>query len=45
MLIAELDDNFPDFMTKQPDISDLQTFYQNAKKRFDSEEAFKTRAH
>lgn len=45
MLIAELDDNFPDFVNSQPNISDLQTFYQNAKKRFDTEEAFKARAH
>jgi arginyl-tRNA synthetase len=45
MLIAELDDNFPDFATSKPDISDLQTFYQNAKKRFDAEEDFKARAH
>jgi len=45
MLIAELDDNFPDFLTKQPDISDLQTFYQQAKKRFDTEENFKQRAY
>ena len=41
MLIQELNDNFPDFLEKQPDISDLQTFYQNAKKRFDSDEQFK----
>lgn len=45
MLIAELDDNYPDFIHKQPDISDLQTFYQNSKKRFDSEEDFKKRAY
>jgi len=45
MLIAELDDNFPDFVSSQPNISDLQTFYQNAKKRFDTEETFKARAH
>ena len=45
MLIAELDDSFPDFMTATPDISDLQTFYQRAKKRFDAEEDFKARAH
>ena len=45
MLIAELDDNFPDFVNQQPDITDLQTFYQNAKKRFDADEEFKKRAH
>lgn len=27
MLIQELNDNFPDFIEKQPDIADLQTFY------------------
>lgn len=45
MLIAELDDNFPDFVNNQPNISDLQTFYQAAKKRFDADEEFKARAH
>jgi len=44
MLIQELWDNFPDFLEKQPNISDLQTFYQNAKKRFDSDEKFKKTA-
>jgi len=41
MLIAELDDNFPDFVNQPPNITDLQTFYQNAKKRFDEEPEFK----
>lgn len=45
MLIAELDDNFPDFVTEAPNIADLQTFYQRAKKRFDESEEFKARAH
>lgn len=45
MLIQELSDNFPDFLQSTPDITDLQTFYQNAKKRFDSDEAFKKKAH
>ena len=44
MLIQELWDNFPDFLEKQPNISDLQTFYQNAKKRFDNDEKFKKTA-
>ena len=44
MLIQELNDNFPDFIEKQPDIADLQTFYQNAKKRFDADEDFKKTA-
>jgi len=45
MLIAELDDSFPDFIKQQPEVADLQEFYQRSKKRFDSEEEFKTRAH
>ena len=45
MLIGELDLNFPDFLNNKPEISDLQTFYQNAKKRFDEDEAFKSVAH
>lgn len=45
MLIAELDDSFPDFINQQPDISDLALFYQRSKKRFDTEEEFKARAH
>lgn len=44
MLIAELDDAFPDFIQKMPNISDLQTFYQNSKKRYDNEPDFKLRA-
>jgi len=35
MLIAELDERFPNFLEEKPEIADLQTFYQNAKKRFD----------
>jgi len=38
MLIQELNENFPDFLTNTPNIADLQTFYQNAKKRFDEDE-------
>jgi len=45
MLIQELNENFPDFLTNTPNIADLQTFYQNAKKRFDADEEFKKRAH
>lgn len=45
MLIQELNENFPDFLTNTPNIADLQTFYQNAKKRFDEDEAFKKKAH
>ena len=45
MLIQELNENFPDFLENTPNIADLQTFYQNAKKRFDSDEEFKKKAH
>lgn len=44
MLIAELDDAYPNFLNEMPKIADLQTFYQNSKKRYDGEEAFKLRA-
>jgi len=45
MLIQELHENFPDFLENTPNIADLQTFYQNAKKRFDEDEEFKKKAH
>jgi arginyl-tRNA synthetase len=45
MLIQELNENFPDFLTSPPDIGDLQLFYQNAKKRFDADEEFRKKAH
>ena len=44
MLIAQLEEKFPDFLEKQPDISDLEKFYKESKKRFDEEEDFKLRA-
>jgi len=44
MLIAELDDKFPNVYEQNVDLGDLQTFYQEAKKRFDSEPEFKQRA-
>ncbi len=45
MLIAHLKDNFPDAATTPPPIVDLTAFYRAAKKRFDVDEEFKTRAH
>jgi len=45
MLIAHLEDEFPNFRTTSPPIADLQAFYKASKKRFDSEEAFKKRAY
>lgn len=44
MLIAELDDKFPNLVNSDVELGDLQTFYQNAKRRFDSEPDFKARA-
>ena len=41
MLIAELNDEFPDFLDNPPNIQDLVVFYKRAKKRFDAEEDFK----
>lgn len=45
MLIAELNDEFPDFLEQPPPIADLVVFYKRAKKRFDEEEAFKKTSH
>ncbi|XP_074068565.1 arginine--tRNA ligase, cytoplasmic isoform X2 [Macrotis lagotis] len=45
MLIAHLQDKFPDFVTVSPPIGDLQAFYKESKKRFDTEEEFKKRAY
>lgn len=44
MLITELNDKYPEFINEQPKLGDLQQFYQAAKKRFDSEPEFQTRA-
>jgi len=45
MLIAHLEDEFPDFRTVSPPISDLQAFYKASKKRFDDDPDFKKRAY
>ncbi|XP_036169399.1 arginine--tRNA ligase, cytoplasmic isoform X3 [Myotis myotis] len=45
MLIAHLQDKFPDYLTVSPPIGDLQAFYKESKKRFDTEEEFKKRAY
>ncbi|VDO56702.1 unnamed protein product [Onchocerca flexuosa] len=45
MLIAHLQDRFPNFLNEVPPISDLQAFYKESKKRFDEDEAFKARAY
>nr|XP_023020401.1 arginine--tRNA ligase, cytoplasmic [Leptinotarsa decemlineata] len=45
MLIAHLQDTYPDFHVKAPPIGDLQAFYKESKKRFDEDEEFKKRAY
>ncbi|XP_014284168.1 arginine--tRNA ligase, cytoplasmic [Halyomorpha halys] len=45
MLIAHLEDKFPDYITVSPPIADLQAFYKESKKRFDSDPDFKARAY
>lgn len=45
MLIAHLEDRFPNYAQVSPPISDLQTFYKESKARFDSDEEFKKRAY
>lgn len=45
MLIAHLEDEFPNFKKTVPPIADLQTFYKASKKRFDDDAVFKKRAY
>lgn len=45
MLIAHLEDRFPDYATVSPPIADLQTFYKQSKQRFDEDAEFKKRAY
>lgn len=45
MLIAHLQDKYPDFKTHSPPISDLQAFYKESKKHFDEDEEFKKHAY
>ncbi|XP_051734737.1 arginine--tRNA ligase, cytoplasmic [Ctenopharyngodon idella] len=45
MLIAHLQDKFPNYLSVSPPISDLQAFYKESKKRFDEDEEFKKRAY
>ncbi|XP_070790223.1 arginine--tRNA ligase, cytoplasmic [Pituophis catenifer annectens] len=45
MLIAHLKDKFPDYLTVSPPIGDLQAFYKESKRRFDTEEEFKKHAY
>lgn len=45
MLIAHLEDRFPNFVNESPPIADLQAFYKESKTRFDEDEEFKKRAY
>jgi len=45
MLIAHLEDEFPNYKSEVPPIKDLQEFYKASKKRFDDDEVFKKRAY
>ncbi|XP_063233357.1 arginine--tRNA ligase, cytoplasmic [Bacillus rossius redtenbacheri] len=45
MLIAHLQDMFPNYLKESPPIKDLQEFYRESKRRFDSDEEFKKRAY
>jgi len=45
MLIAHLQDIFPDYKETSPPIGDLMAFYKESKKRFDGDEEFKKRAY
>jgi len=45
MLIAHLQDEFPNYKTESPPISDLMSFYKQSKARFDTDEEFKSRAY
>ena len=44
MLIAHLEDKFPDYADSLPELKDLETFYKESKQRFDSDEEFKLKA-
>lgn len=44
MLLTYLMDTYPDWETTSPDISNLETFYKAAKKRFDEDSDFKERS-
>jgi len=45
MLIAHLQDTFPNYLEEPPQIADLQGFYKESKKRFDEDSSFKARAY
>eukprot|EP00931_Biecheleriopsis_adriatica_P004295 TRINITY_DN105991_c0_g1_i1.p1 TRINITY_DN105991_c0_g1~~TRINITY_DN105991_c0_g1_i1.p1 ORF type:complete len:586 (+),score=152.21 TRINITY_DN105991_c0_g1_i1:70-1827(+) len=44
MLIEYMKEAYPNFQEELPEVHDLQEFYKASKKRFDEDEAFKTKA-
>ncbi|KAK2711761.1 hypothetical protein QYM36_012772 [Artemia franciscana] len=45
MLLAHLNDKYPDYLNNPLPIGDLQAFYKKSKKRFDEDAEFKKRAY
>ena len=45
MLLAHLQDKYPDYLTQSPPIDDLQAFYKESKKWFDEDPKFKQRTY
>ncbi|XP_065556238.1 arginine--tRNA ligase, cytoplasmic-like [Artemia franciscana] len=45
MLLAHLNDKYPDYLNNPLPIGDLQAFYKESKKRFDEDAEFKKRAY
>uniref|UniRef100_A0A7E4VDA7 Probable arginine--tRNA ligase, cytoplasmic n=1 Tax=Panagrellus redivivus TaxID=6233 RepID=A0A7E4VDA7_PANRE len=45
MLVAHLQDTFPNYLVETPPIADLQSFYKESKQRFDADKTFKARAY
>lgn len=45
MLIAHLQDMYPNYLTESPSVDNLQRFYKESKIRFDTDEEFKKRAY
>ena len=44
MLIAHLQEKYPNYMDESPNLKDLETFYKESKKRFDDDMDFKKKA-
>lgn len=44
MLILHMQQTYPDYLTRSPSVTDLSTFYKEAKKRFDEDSEFKKAA-